>query len=36
MITDPHSSLTGMKSSQKESSSPAEMPLIKSVGAANH
>ena len=31
---DPRSSLTEMKSSQKESSFPAELPLIKSVGAA--
>ena len=35
MITDPRSSLTETKSSRKESSFPAEMPLIKSVGAAN-
>ena len=34
MITDPRSSLTETKSSRKESSFPAEMPLIKSVGAA--
>ena len=32
---DPCSSPVGMKSSQKESIFPAEMPLIKSVGAAN-
>ena len=35
MITDPRSSFTETKSSRKESSFPAEMPLIKSVGAAN-
>ena len=35
MITDPCSSLVGMKSRRKESIFPAEMPLIKSVGAAN-
>ena len=35
MITVPHSSLTEMKLSQKESSFPAEMPLIKLIGAAN-
>ena len=35
MITDPRSSLTETKSSRKESSFPTEMPLIKSVGAAN-
>ena len=34
MITDPRSSLTETKSSRKESSLPAEMPLLKSVGAA--
>ena len=32
---DPRSSLTETKSSRKKSSFPAEMPLIKSVGAAN-
>ena len=32
---DPRSSLTETKSRRKESSFPAEMPLIKSVGAAN-
>ena len=31
----PRSSLTETKSSRKESSFPAEMPLIKSVGFAN-
>ena len=35
MIRDPRSSLTETKSSRKESSFPPEMPLIKSVGAAN-
>ena len=35
MITDPCSSLVGMKSSRKESIFPAKMPLIKSGGAAN-
>ena len=35
MITDPRSSLTETKSSRKESSFPAKMPLIRSVGAAN-
>ena len=35
MITDPRSSLAETISSRKESSFPAEMPLIKSVGAAN-
>ena len=35
MITDPCSSFVEMKSSQKESIFLAEMPLIKSVGAAN-
>ena len=34
-MTDPHSSLTEMRSSRKESSFLAEMPLIKLVGAAN-
>ena len=34
MIKDPRSSLTETKSSRKESSFPAEMPLLKSVGAA--
>ena len=32
---DPRSSLTETKSSRKESSFPAEVALIKSVGAAN-
>ena len=32
---DPRSSLTETKSSRKESSFPVEMPLIKSLGAAN-
>ena len=35
LLVDPRSSLTETKSSRKESSFPAEMPLIKSVGAAN-
>ena len=35
LIRDPRSSLTETKSSRKESNFPAEMPLIKSVGAAN-
>ena len=35
MITDPRSSLTEELTSRKESSFPGEMPLIKSVGAAN-
>ena len=35
IITDPHSSLTKTKSSQRESSFLGEMPLIKSVGLAN-
>ena len=35
MITDPRSSLTKTKSSQKDSSFPAEMPLIKLIEAAN-
>ena len=35
MIADPRSSLTETKSSRKESSLPAGMLLIKSVGAAN-
>ena len=35
MIKDPRSSLTETKSSRKESSFPAKMPLLKSVGAAN-
>ena len=35
MITDPRSLLTETKSSRKESSFPAEVPLIKSLGAAN-
>ena len=35
MIADPRSSLTETKSSGKESSFPAGMPLIKSVAAAN-
>ena len=34
MIADPLSSLTETKSSRKESSFPAEMPLIKSVAEA--
>ena len=33
MITEPRSSLIETKSGRKESSFPAEMPLIKSVGA---
>ena len=32
---DPRSSLTETKSSRKKSSFPTEVPLIKSVGAAN-
>ena len=35
IITDPRSSLTKTKSSQRESSFLGEMPLIKSVGLAN-
>ena len=35
MIMDPRSSLKETKSSRKESSFLAELPLIKSVGAAN-
>ena len=35
MITDLRSSLTETKSSQKESSSPAGMPLIKLIWVAN-
>ena len=35
MITDPRSSLTETKSSRKESSFSAEMPLIKLAEAAN-
>ena len=35
MITNPLSSLTETKSSRKVSSFPAEMPLIKLIGAAN-
>ena len=35
MITDPRSSLTETKSSRKESSFPAEMPLTKLTGVAN-
>ena len=35
MIRDPRSSLTETKSSRKDSNFPAEMPLIKSLGAAN-
>ena len=35
MITDPRSSLTETKSSRKESSFPAEIPLTKSVWAVN-
>ena len=35
MITNPRSSLTESKSSRKESSYSVEMPLIKSVEAAN-
>ena len=34
-LTDPRSSLAETKSSQKESSFPTEMPLIKYIGAAN-
>ena len=35
LLVHPRSSLTETKSSRKKSSFPAEMPLIKSVGAAN-
>ena len=35
MITVPRSTLTQTKSSRKESSFPAKMPLTKSVGAVN-
>ena len=35
MITDTRSSLAETKSSRKESSFPAEMPLIKLIEAAN-
>ena len=35
LITDPRSSLRETKSSRKESSFAAEMPLIKLIGEAN-
>ena len=35
MIADPRSSLAETKSSRKESSFPAEIPLIKLIEAAN-
>ena len=35
MIADPRSSLTETKTSRKESSFPAEKPLIKLIGVAS-